>query len=126
MARILIVDDDPDVVDMCTLVLQNQGHQVRSAFNRTEGMKLLQAQTPDLLILDVIMEQPDDGIAMAQDIRRAGLSVPILMLTSMSKVTGLEYGKDEDVVPVDEFVEKPVEPRTLLAKVDALLAPTGR
>lgn len=121
MARILIVDDDPDVVEMCSMVLQKDGHDVRSAYDRTEGMKALEAEHPDLLILDVIMEQPDDGISMAQDIRRQGLKIPILMLTSMSKVTGLDYGKDEDMVPVNEFVEKPVKAETLLAKVQALL-----
>ena len=73
------------------------------------------------MILDVMMEQPDDGIAMAQDLRRAGQTLPILMLTSVGKVTGMSYDRDNDLVPVDAFFEKPVRPEDLLKKVDELL-----
>jgi DNA-binding response OmpR family regulator len=121
MAKVLIVDDDPDVVEACKLFLERVGHEVACAFSRGEGMQAIAGATPDLLILDVIMEQPDDGIAMAQDLRRNGFRKPILMLTSISRVTGLSYGMDSDVLPVDDFVEKPVDPRTLLGKVSALL-----
>jgi len=122
MAKVLVVDDDPDVVEACRLFLERNGHQVTGACNRQEGMKAVQEQKPDLLILDVMMEQPDDGLAMAQELRRAGCRMPIVMLTSISRVTGLEYGQDDDLVPVDVFLEKPVDPRTLAAKVEALLA----
>jgi len=125
MAKILIVDDDPDVVDACRLFLEKEGHTVAAAYNRSEGMRAVKDEAPELLILDVIMEQPDDGIAMAQELRRHGFDKPILMLTSIGKVTGMSYGKDSDLVPVDEFVEKPVDPATLVAKVAALLGGKG-
>lgn len=121
MARVLIVDDDPDVVEACRLFLQKEHHQVEYAYNRTDGMKAIRETKPDLVILDVIMEQPDDGIAMAQELRREGNRTPILMLTSISRVTGMSYGKDNDLVPVDAFIEKPVDPGTLLQKVAELL-----
>ncbi len=121
MAKILVVDDDPDVTEACQLVLQKAGYTVACAHNRAEGMRKVDEEKPDLLILDVMMEQPDDGMAMAQDLRRMNFKKPILMLTSISKVTGLSYGGDEAVVPVDEFVEKPVDPATLVAKVGELL-----
>ncbi|HNQ21588.1 MAG TPA: response regulator [Phycisphaerae bacterium] len=122
MAKVLVVDDDPDMVEACRLVLEGAGHQVFGAPSRDEGMKAVKAHNPDLLILDVMMAQPDDGIAMAQDLRRQGFRKPILMLTSIGKVTGLEYGQQESVVPVDDFVEKPTDAATLVAKVKALLA----
>lgn len=125
MAKILIVDDDPDVVDACRLFLEKKGYSVGGAYSRAEGMQAVASQKPDLLILDVMMEQPDDGIAMAQDLRRQGFKAPILMLTSIGKVTGMEYGKDNDLVPVDEFQEKPVDPATLVAKVETLLGRKG-
>jgi len=121
MAKVLIVDDDPDVVEACRLFLEKAGHTVVSAFNRIDGMKAAADAKPDLMILDVIMEQPDDGIAMAQELRRRGFTVPILMLTSLAKVTGFSYGKDREVLPVDDFQEKPIEPAALVRKVAELL-----
>ncbi|MGB3975226.1 MAG: response regulator [bacterium] len=122
MARIFIVDDDPDVVDVCTLILESEGHEITAAYNRTEGMQLLEQSTPDLLILDVMMEQPDDGIAMAQELRRNKFAAPILMLTSIAKATGFKIGQDDDIVPVDAFEEKPLEPRKLVSVVNTLLS----
>lgn len=122
MARILIVDDDPDVVEACRLFLEKAGHRVEAAYNRPDGMQAMAAGRFDLLILDIIMEQPDDGIVMAQELRRQGSKVPILMVTSISRVTGLCYGPDNDLVPVDAFLEKPVDPATLLTTVAELLS----
>lgn len=121
MAKILIVDDDPDVVEATSLFLEREGHQVVGAGNREEGMAAFEQERPDLLILDVMMEQPDDGLAMARELRRKGSTVPILMLTSINLAIGMRYGKDDEMVPVDEFQEKPIEPAALLAKVSELL-----
>ncbi len=125
MANIAIVDDDPDIVDAVRLFLEKEGHQVSSAGSRPDGMALVQGGGIDLLILDIMMTEPDDGIAMAQDLRKAGFAKPILMMSSISKVTGMSYGKDEAVTPVDDFVEKPVAPQLLLEKVAALLKKGG-
>ena len=76
---------------------------------------------PDLLILDVMMDEPDDGIVMAQDLRRSGLRFPILMLTSIGKVTGMPLSEDPDVLPVNAVLEKPVSPAVLLGTVHELL-----
>lgn len=122
MAKILIVDDDPDVVEALNLFLRKDGHDTANAFNREDGMAQVKGYKPDLIVLDVMMEQPDDGIAMAQDLRRSGFKRPIIMLTSVSKATGLQFGQDSDLVPVDDFQEKPVEPATLVKKVKDLLA----
>ena len=121
MARILVVDDDPDITFAISLFLKKEKHDVQVAASRAEGMKALETFTPDLMILDVMMEQPDDGIAMAQDLRRAGVTLPIVMLTSVGKVTGMSYGQDNDLVPVDAFFEKPVRPEDLLKKITELL-----
>lgn len=122
MSRILIVDDDADFVDSIRICLESAGHTVDSASNREDGMRRATEADADLLILDIMMSEPDDGIAMAQDLRRTGFNKPILMMSSISKVTGLAYGKDDAVTPVNEFLEKPVSPDVLLRKVAELLA----
>jgi DNA-binding response OmpR family regulator len=121
MARVLIVDDDRDMVEASRMVLQREGHDVSVAYSSKEGMQAIKESKPDILLLDVMMEQPDDGIAMAQDLRKDGFVSPILMLTSISKVAGQKYGKDDDLLPVDDFQEKPIDPSVLVAKVAELL-----
>jgi DNA-binding response OmpR family regulator len=125
MAKILIVDDDPDIVDSTRLILEAEGHEVHFAYNRRDGMKAMQQKKPDLLILDVMMDEPDDGMVMAQELRRDRCRTPILMLTAISRVTRMNYNRDDDLVPVDAFLEKPVDPKTLLMMVNQLLAPKG-
>jgi DNA-binding response OmpR family regulator len=121
MARILVVDDDPDIVEATQLFLTREGHQVEGAYSREDGLRKVDSFHPDLLILDVIMEQPDDGFTMAQELRRAGNKIPILMLTSVESVSGLSFGKDVEMVPVDDFQTKPIEPAKLVEKVNHLL-----
>jgi DNA-binding response OmpR family regulator len=121
MARILVVDDDPDITFAVSLYLKREQHEVRTAASRAEAMEALAAFPPDLIILDVMMEQPDDGLAMAQELRRNGSTVPIIMLTSVGQVTGMTYDRDGELVPVEVFFEKPVRPDDLLKAVSGLL-----
>jgi len=122
MAKILIVDDDPDITFATELFLKKAQHEVQTASNRADGMKAIEDGNPDLIILDVMMDQADDGIAMAQELRRQGCEIPILMLTSVGKVTGFTYDEDQELVPVNAFFEKPIQPDLLVKKVNELLA----
>jgi DNA-binding response OmpR family regulator len=119
--KVLIVDDDPDIVDSLKLVLAAEGYEAAAATSREECMRAVEKEKPDLIILDVMMEQPDDGFVVAQDLRSAGASIPIVMLSSIGHVTGYKFGRDSEVAPVDEFVSKPVAPKDLVAKVKKLL-----
>lgn len=121
MAKVFIVDDDPDVVEAVQVLLTDNGYEVGSASSRKDGMVAVGDFKPDLLILDCMMESADSGIVMAQELRRSGFKSPILMLTSIGRVMGLDFGIDKDIVPVDEFVEKPIQPDDLLVKVKNLL-----
>ena len=125
MVKILIVDDDPDMVEASRIVLERDGHSVENASNMEEGLRKVAEAKPDLLILDVMMEEPDDGLRFARQVRRAGNKLPILMLTSVNRTLGIQIGKDDEMVPVDDFVEKPLDPATLSAKVKALLEARG-
>ncbi len=121
MPKILIVDDDPDMVEAGRIVLEREGHTVESTSNIVDGLRVLEESNPDLLILDVMMEEADDGLLLARQLRRRGHKLPILMLTSVNLAMGLHMDKDEEIVPVDEFVEKPVDPAVLVEKVRTLL-----
>jgi DNA-binding response OmpR family regulator len=121
MSRILIIDDDPDLVSVAEIYLKNSGYEVASACNKTEGRKAVGEYKPDLILLDVMMDTEDDGITLAQDLRRDGIGIPIIMLTSMGTITGIEFGRDNEIVPVDEFLNKPVDSEILIEKVKKLI-----
>jgi DNA-binding response OmpR family regulator len=120
MIKIAIIDDDPDILDVSSVVLTSKGYAVVTALNPDDGYKLIQDQKPDLIILDVMMNEPDDGFFLAQKLRRDKIDTPIIMYTSVSKALGYNFGKSE-IVPVDEYVEKPISPDELIEKVEKLL-----
>jgi DNA-binding response OmpR family regulator len=121
VSKILIVDDDPDIQEACRLVLEKEGFTVDCASNRAEGLRRVAEAKPDLLILDVMMEEPDDGLTMARELRRGGFTEPIIMLTSVNAAMGITIDRDDEMVPVEKFQSKPVEPATLVAQVNELL-----
>ncbi|MDR3609482.1 MAG: response regulator [Ignavibacteriaceae bacterium] len=120
MAKIAIIDDDPDILDASSLVLTSKGHEVITANNPDDGYKIVVDNSPDLIILDVMMNEPDDGFFLAQKFRKNNITTPIIMYTSISKTIGMDYGVNE-MVPVDEYVEKPISPAQLIQKVEKLL-----
>jgi DNA-binding response OmpR family regulator len=121
MIKIAIIDDDPDILDASSLVLKSKGYEVVTASNPDDGYKLIKEENPSLIILDVMMNEPDDGFFLAQKLRREKIDTPIIMYTSVSKTLGLEFAAGE-MIPVDEFVEKPISPETLIQKVEKLLS----
>jgi DNA-binding response OmpR family regulator len=120
MATIAVIDDDIDILEASSLVLTSKGYNVITASDPDEGYKLVIERKPDLIILDVMMNEPDDGFFLAQKFRRAKIDIPIIMYTSVSKSIGIEFGASE-MVPVEDFVEKPITPDVLIDKVEKLL-----
>ena len=121
MPKILIVDDDTDFLQACETVLTAEGYDVVQAGNVEEGERIAKDGGLDLILLDVMMENPDDGIALAHKLKKDGVDVPIVMLSGVSKVTGYEYGKCDEILPCVDFIEKPVTPDVLLEKVKVVL-----
>lgn len=120
MVLIAIIDDDPDIIDASSLVLKSRGYDIVTATNPNDAYKIIHERKPQLIILDVMMDEPDDGFFLAQKLRREKITTPILMYTSVSKAIGMDFGKSE-MVPVDDFVEKPISPEELISKVESLL-----
>ena len=129
MAKILVIDDDPDILTAARLTLEGAGHQVAEARSGSEGLKKIEAEPPDLIILDVMMESTTEGFQIALKLRSPDPSsaynkyrhIPILMLTAIHSSTPVRFGPDKDYLPVDEFVDKPIDPEELVRKVQALL-----
>ncbi len=126
-ARILIVDDDVDLTKALKVTLESRKYTVVTAADRDEGMEKAQAQKPDLFILDVMMGTWQDGFEMSRELKKDPQfkDTPILMLTSIQERTGIEFKStagDPNWLPVEGFMEKPVEPEALLAEVKRLLA----
>lgn len=129
MAKILIIDDDPDIVTSVKLTLENVGHEVISADNGESGMAVMKSKHPDLIILDVMMDTKTEGFQMALKLRNpdpaseyaAFKNIPILMLTAIHSTTPLRFEPDIDYLPVELFVDKPIDPDDLIGKVEWLL-----
>jgi CheY-like chemotaxis protein len=130
--RILIVDDDPDIVEAMRLILEAQEYEVISAGSSAEGLATVKETNPDLIILDVMMETDTEGFHFAYALRNADAgseyeafkNTPILMLTAISQRTGMQFdpGSDEAFLPVDDFVEKPIKPEDLVSKIQKLIS----
>jgi DNA-binding response OmpR family regulator len=125
-AKILVVDDDPDILEAISMILESQGYEVVTAREGVEGLANLKAEKPDLLVLDLLMPKMD-GFAVCkelQDPRWAKYKdIPILILTSVREEASrrryeLETGLELDV---DDYVEKPVAPDILLERVGRLI-----
>jgi phosphate regulon transcriptional regulator PhoB len=119
MKRVLIIEDDRDIVELVRYNLANEGFQVSAAYDGGTGLTTLKKTPPDLLLLDLMLPKLS-GLEICREIRRDDSlnRLPILMLTARGeeadRVVGLEMG-------ADDYVTKPFSPRELLARVKALL-----
>jgi DNA-binding response OmpR family regulator len=124
--KILVVDDDPDILDAVTMILESQGYKVVTARDGIEGLANLKAEHPDLMILDLMMPKMD-GFAVCKELQDPRWSkygnIPILILTSVREEASrrryeLETGLELDV---DDYIEKPMSPDVLLERVSTLI-----
>ena len=120
-SKILVVDDDPNVVKIVQLYLERDGHEVLTAADGVAGLEMAREESPDLIVLDLMMPRMD-GMEVCRTIR-AESSVPVIMLTAMveedDRLAGFDLG-------ADDYVTKPFSPRELAARVRAVLRRTAR
>ena len=124
--KILIIDDDPDLVLATRMPLEAKGYDVQTAGSESAGWDAVAAYHPDLIILDVMMETTTAGFQFAQalhgpDAKPEYRAIPIIMLTAIHQTTPLRFQPEEDYLPVQVLLEKPVEPHRLLAEVEKIL-----
>lgn len=117
MPNILLVDDDPHLIEVLRFALEQAGHRVTIASNGVLALRAIAISAPDLIVLDVLMPELD-GTEVCRRLRQEGSRIPILFLSSradeIDRVLGLELGGDD-------YLAKPFSPRELLARVKALL-----
>ena len=126
MAKILIIDDDPDLIDTYSIILTNNGYEVLSALNGEEGLVKIKNDKPDLIVLDVMMNTDYEGFEVARKIREDMklLKLPIIMLSGIHEVKKMRYrfAPDETYLPVDIWLDKPVEPDIFLEIIRTTLS----
>jgi Lrp/AsnC family transcriptional regulator for asnA, asnC and gidA len=120
---ILIVDDDPDFVEVTRIVLHGAGYAVLDASDGESGLKALRQHYPDLIIMDVMMDSLLEGIHTTWTIRadKDLQNTPILMVSSIADSQFAEAFPTDEYVPVDNFLCKPIDPQQLLGQVKRLL-----
>ena len=132
--RILIIDDNPDLVANSRIVLESRGYEVYDAPDGDRGLEMIKEVKPHLIILDIMMKSETEGFHVAYKLRSEApeaemaefRNIPILVMSSIHEKTAYRF--DEAVgsewLPVDEFVDKPVSPEELIKRVEAMIGPS--
>jgi CheY-like chemotaxis protein len=124
--KILVVDDDIDLLEQVATILTGDGYEVRQAQGQAEAEEILTGFIPDLAVLDLMMENMDSGFVLCHDIKKLYPGTPVIILTAVQAATGLDFkARSEEAgswVKADVLLDKPVRPEQLKAEVRRLLA----
>ena len=120
--RVLVVDDDHDFVTVIKSILSGQPYIVDVAYNKEEAMDKIEAEKPDLLLLDIMMENVDDGFTICRQLKSDPdyWHIPIISMSAIAKETGISPEIGEHF-KVDDFIDKPVKAKELLQKIETFL-----
>ena len=125
MRKILVIDDDPDFLLAVRMVLDAHDFEMEEATTPEEGVKKVLSVEPDLVILDVMMPEGYEGFDVAREIREKHklIDLPILVLTGVhsTKKVPYRFAPDEDYLPVDVFLDKPIKPEQLIDSIQEML-----
>ncbi len=124
--KILVVDDDPDLVEATSIILKSKQYDVVTAYGGLEGLEKARNEKPDAIILDVMM--PDkDGYEVCKELKADPVlgKIPVLLLTAVvSHISKTRYTQRMGMeTEADDYIDKPVEPQVLVERIQALLAP---
>jgi len=123
--KILVVDDDVDVLDSRKIVLEHNNYEVLTATNIKVADEILRKEKIDLILLDVMMENDSDGFNFAQQVKSDENfnKIPIILATAVNQRTKFRFDVEEDgaFIPVEKFMEKPIDPDDLIVTIRGLL-----
>lgn len=128
-AKILVIDDDPDFVDAITPILQSAQFGVINAANPAQGKEKILDEKPDLILLDIMMDSLFDGFSLCHNIKTAKefkdvKDTPIIFVSAVKEMTGSRFqfqGEDQGLIGPDDYIDKPVKPDDLIARIEKLL-----
>ena len=122
-ARILVVDDDPDFVEIMRTILESNDYQVVTASNGQQALSQVKAQRPDLMILDIMMSTVLDGLDVSEQLAQDpdAKFMPVIMVSSIAETPYAHVFPMEKQPHMDAWLSKPVDPKALLNKVAELL-----
>jgi len=122
---VLVIDDDPDVLEATKVILEGAGFAAAVAASGPEGLSRIREGGVDCIILDVMMAKDTEGFHIAQELKGdpKTAKIPIVMMTSMAQKSGFEFSPatDKDFMPVEAFLEKPVDPKKLIQTVSGVM-----
>ena len=123
--KILVVDDDLDLLEQMTAVLTGAGYEVTASEGRAAAEETILKIKPDLAILDLMMEEKDSGFVLSHQIKKLYPDMPVILLTAVLGATGLSFNTQssdaQSWIKVDKIMDKPVRPEQLRAEVRRLL-----
>jgi CheY-like chemotaxis protein len=124
---ILLVDDDPDFLEQNRMLLEANGYAVRTALSGRECLAQVEAGRPDLIILDMVMGERQEGFDVSRELRNSEYTkgIPLVMITSVNDATPFRIEPDRTWLPVDALIEKPVDPLLLLSVVQRICGGTA-
>ncbi len=127
--RILLADDDPDILEQVTLTLSAAGYEIVSVDSRAAAEEAMLTTRPDLAIFDLMMEEKDSGFVLSYQLKKLYPDTPVIMLTAVTGATGLSFAAQNPEArawtKVDKLLDKPVRPEQLKAEVQRLLREEG-
>ena len=128
LKKILMIDDDPDFRAAIKAILTKANYECVQAESMRKGIEIVSDVKPDLIILDVMMEDISAGFRFLKILRDREMEnknghIPILMVTNIQKITDLDFREQigKPLLPIDGFLDKPVEPNELLKDINALI-----
>jgi DNA-binding response OmpR family regulator len=117
MAKILIVDDDQGFIDSTSQLLHNAGFDVSGAVTPEDGLSKAQSEKPDLILLDVTLKSPEDGILIGKDLFKKGVKTPIILLENVAKAATF----DTSDMAIEAYAEKPLDADKIVNKINAII-----
>jgi CheY-like chemotaxis protein len=119
MSKILVVDDDPDFVLICRMILEAEGYQVLEAANGDQALESMRQEKPDLVLLDVMMSTTLEGVDVSKEMKADPKlrDVPVVMISSIGTSEYASEFPDDERIPIDSWISKPIQPGVLLKTI---------